>query len=447
MCIRWVGHKVFTIYKLAAACSSAAFLNSTVLIAAVSAEPRGDWSTTVTSERGVVVDAAGGAAKPRAKPVVAGWHASTAPAAPAWSNDAAVSERAAAYCTARRAEARADAKILIAPSLKAGYRDDDEYGRSDNVNSKKQAWAGVEFTPSNIILARTLKARAEADCRMEAAHEGLVVIADEMTARSRLAAYQRKAAILAEKLGRARRTQERMNAAVNRGAATVEEKLSVDRAVTEMVNARAEAQRLAAVERAKLTGRVGDGFDRLIRDYVEAKGDAARADNALRRARAFTVSLIAEGYQNLDGKRPDGQQQQPTSSTDSPDMSGFRFGVRASYALGSLLIAEEERTIIEARKEDAVSRMRGVPQSFLALTRVIEAERTELRSVSSQLRTERTRAAQKIKELEHVSSERSQRIADATRLYVDIYDADIAYFETLNGEYDKLASFLSAATI
>ena len=42
-------------------------------------------------------------------------------------------------------------------------------------------------------------------------------------------------------------------------------------------------------------------------------------------------------------------------------------------------------------------------------------------------------------------TERAQRIADAARLYIDVYDADIAYLDALNSEYQKLSSLLEAA--
>jgi hypothetical protein len=278
-------------------------------------------------------------------------------------------------------------------------------------------------------------AEAEAQCRLEAAREGLLEIADELTAASRAVAYSKKADALAAQVAPARTVQASFTSAVKHGAATIEEKLSVDRLVSDIVNAEAEARRVAGVERAKLNSRPKAAFARLLTEYVDAQGDAARADNALRRARAFSLSIYTQLSPNnaLGALDP---------ITGEPDGSNFRFGIRGSYSLGSLFIGAEERTIIAANREYAATHGGGAPQAFLTLSRVIAAERTGLQTAVAQIRSERSKTASRMRELESVRSERSLRIVDATRLRVVLLDAEISYMDTLDAEYARLSAVL-----
>jgi hypothetical protein len=329
----------------------------------------------------------------------------------------------------------ADTKVLVAPSLQAGYRQDSGSKAVPQSADNQYAWAGLELALSNVPIAQSLLAKAEAQCRLEAAREGLLEIADELTAASRAVAYSKKAEALAAQVAPARKVQASLASAVKHGAATIEEKLSVDRLVLDIVNAEAEARRVAGVERAKLNSRPKAAFARLLTEYVDAQGDSARADNALRRARAFSLAIYAQWSPNnaLGALDP---------VTGEPDGSDFRFGIRGSYSLGSLLIGGEERMIVAANRQYAATHGRGAPQAFLTLSRVIAAERTGLQDAVVQIRSERSKTASKIRELESVRSERSRRIADATRLRIMLLDAEISYLDTLDAEYARLSAIL-----
>ena len=356
-------------------------------------------------------------------------------------SDLGLADRSAAYCRARHAEARADSKVLLAPSLRAGYRRGDAGDTGLGATAdQQQISVGLEIAPTNFFVAQALRERAQADCRLEAAEEGINEIADELTATSRSIALARKAQLLDQRLATARAVQARFARALALGTTTLEEKLTVDRTIAEMTAARADALRRAATERARLTGQPSRAFGKLLAEYVEAHGDAAAADNALRRARALTLSLYADAYANFDNKAPVGI---PTS--DDLGNPGTRVGVRGTYSLGTLFVGGDEAEIVAAKKEAAARKLRGAAQGLLIVARTIAAEQAELRASARLLKAERARTLKVVADLERAVTERGRRMADAVRLQADVYDAEIAYFETLDAEYGKLAGLVSEA--
>jgi hypothetical protein len=234
--------------------------------------------------------------------------------------------------------------------------------------------------------------------------------------------------VLAERLVRARRIQNQFALAVRSGAATVEEKLGVDRAVLDMASALTEARRAAAVEKARVSVHVHQHLAHVLSEFRQAARDVARAENELRRSRAFATSLYAQSVLTTDNVGHD-----------------TRLGVKATYALGSLFTGPDEQIIVDASSTYAMQRIHGAPQIFLTLSRIVSVERREARTALTMLRAEHDKFVSKIRELEPVATERSRRHSDVIRLQLYALEADSTYHESLETEFSKLNDILDQA--
>ncbi len=343
-----------------------------------------------------------------------------------------VEDRAGGYCDYVRGVGDAEAALELAPELFAGFGavNAGEAGGDGAVPLDKprlRVTAGLGYDFVGLYRGRTLRQRAEAECRRQRALSALQAAVRQGTGLGEETALDARARILADALPRAEELVGAVRAELREGRSTLEE--------LNAVQVRLDHLRALATETALARERLasqprfpaGQRLDTLLEDLRAADDQVEAHAGSLRRARAWRLSLRG-GYDEV----LDVEQDLPL------------FGqLTLAYNLGHLWQGSANERAREGRRRAALEEVDGTPQRVAELVSGLRAvQRTEearLREVSALV----TDLEGQLREVEALQTREVRRFRAYLQLELTRLRAEQAY---LSAHVESLNTFLGART-
>ncbi|MCP3141913.1 coiled-coil domain-containing protein [Pyxidicoccus xibeiensis] len=348
-----------------------------------------------------------------------------APAAPQ------VEDRAGGYCDFVRGVGDAEAALELAPELFVGFgavnagEAEGGAGAAPLGEPKLRVTAGVGYDFVGLYRGRTLRKRAEAECRRQRALSMLEAATRQGSGLGEEAALEARARVLQDALPRAEELVNGLRNDLREGRTTLEELNAVQ---VRLDNLRALATSTAlARERLAARPRVPEGqrLDMLLEELRVADDQVEDAAGGLRRAQAWELSLRG-GYDEL----VDVDQDVPL------------FGqLTLSYNLGHLWQGSANARAREGRqralREDVTGASQRVSELVAELRALQRSEEGRLREVSTLV----TDLEGQLREVEALQTREVRRFRDYLLLELTRLRAEQAY---LSAHVQSLGTFLGA---
>jgi hypothetical protein len=343
-----------------------------------------------------------------------------------------VEDRAGGYCDFVRGVADAEAALEFAPELFAGFGavnagEADGGGGVPLGEPTLRVTAGVGYDFVGLYRGRTLRKRAEAECRRQRAVALLEAAVRQGSGLGEEAALEARAKVLRDGLPRAEELVASLRNELREGRTTLEE-LNAVQVRLDNLRALATSTTLAR-ERLAARPRVAEGqrLESVLEELRTADDAVEGYAGGLRRARAWRLS-VRGGYDELI----------------DVDQGTPLFGqVTLSYNLGHLWQGSANARAREGRRRAMSDEVSGVPQRVTELVAELRAvQRTEegrLREVSTLV----TDLEGQLREVEALQTREVRRFRDYLLLELTRLRAEQAY---LSAHVQSLGAFLGAGT-
>ncbi|MCE9671377.1 hypothetical protein LY474_26585 [Myxococcus stipitatus] len=337
-----------------------------------------------------------------------------------------VEERAAGYCDMVRGVGDAEAALELAPEVFGSFgavNTGEAEGGTALGKPKLRITAGLSYDFVGIYRGRTLRQRAQAECRRHQALSALQSAVRQGTGLGEEEALQARAQALQESLPRAEQLIATLREDLQSGKATLEElnaaQVRLDHLRALHTDTHLARERLAALPRLP----AGQKLETLLADLRAADDAVEDHSGSLRRARAWELS-IRGGYDEVF----DIDQDVPL------------FGqVMLTYDLGHLWQGHANARAREGRRRSLVEEVDGAP---LRVAELLVELRARMRAEDARLREVTTLISDlegQLREVEALQTREIRRFRDYLLLELARLRAERAY---LGAHVESLQRFL-----